>query len=95
MHTSVIRPRLVAMSILPISPTTIGTYIFENLTLWKAYGSNNAGLTVHDSNPEMSRKMQYIGKKLNLKLHLAGVYQFKEIIGPCDIEGHLGTVIFT
>ena len=56
------------------------------------YGSANAGWNVYKSNPEMNNKMGVIGKKLNLKPHIAGIRETMELVGPCDIEGHLGTV---
>jgi hypothetical protein len=40
----------------------------------------------------MNSKMEYIGKKLNLKPHIAGFVEHKRLVGPCDIEGHKGDV---
>jgi hypothetical protein len=41
--------------------------------------------------PEFNEKMAKLGKALNLKPHAVGL-QGKEIVGPCDIEGHKGRV---
>lgn len=66
--------RLVAMSILPISNSTL------------VYGSANAGKIVKDEDPKFRSKIELAGEKLNLKKHWAGFEMKKELIGPCDIE---------
>jgi hypothetical protein len=55
------------------------------------YGSANAGWHVAKKNLEMNSKMEVIGRKLNLKAHWAGIREVEKLVGPCDIEGHLGT----
>lgn len=69
--------RLIAMSMLPVDTTTL------------CYGSCDGGMEVHDDIPEFNSKMLELGKVLNLKAHAAGSGG-KEIVGPCDIEGHRG-----
>lgn len=69
--------RLIAMSMLPVDTTTL------------CYGSCDGGMDVHDDIPEFNSKMMDLGKALNLKVHAAGSGG-KEIVGPCDIEGHNG-----
>jgi hypothetical protein len=68
--------RLIAMSIVPVNSTTL------------RYGSADAGSTVHADLPELNAKMEAVGRALNLKKHRSGEV---EIVGPSDIEGHLGT----
>eukprot|EP01132_Coremiostelium_polycephalum_P000614 gene614-763_t len=72
--------RLVAMSILPITKDTI------------IYGSQDAGVTVHDSRPEFNEYMRSAAAKLNIKGHIAGITNESKafLYGPTDIEGHYG-----
>jgi hypothetical protein len=67
--------RVVALSVLPISSTSI------------IYGSPDAGNTVHAFDDEFNIKMEQAAAKLNLKPHKVGVHQ-TIICGPGDIEGH-------
>eukprot|EP00026_Physarum_polycephalum_P001843 Phypoly_transcript_01846.p1 GENE.Phypoly_transcript_01846~~Phypoly_transcript_01846.p1 ORF type:complete len:502 (+),score=60.52 Phypoly_transcript_01846:73-1578(+) len=69
--------RLIAMSMLPVDLSTL------------CYGSCDAGNEVRCDIPEFNEKMAKLGKALNLKAHAVGA-QGKEIVGPCDIEGHKG-----
>ena len=55
------------------------------------YGSCDGGNEVRCDIPEFNEKMVKLGKALNLKIHAVGA-QGKEIVGPCDIEGHKGRV---
>lgn len=73
--------RLVAMSILPISATTL------------VYGSNDAGLTMHDDLAAVSGMMARAGKLINIKAHICGVLPAtcRPLFGPTDIEVHLGS----
>eukprot|EP01117_Protostelium_nocturnum_P008758 TRINITY_DN313_c0_g1_i1.p1 TRINITY_DN313_c0_g1~~TRINITY_DN313_c0_g1_i1.p1 ORF type:complete len:1033 (-),score=371.42 TRINITY_DN313_c0_g1_i1:85-3183(-) len=73
--------RMLAMPVLPIGKDTI------------RYGSDDAGVTVHASDPILNGKMRLAGKRLNLRGHITGVSgnEEKRIYGPGDIEGHLGT----
>jgi len=68
--------RLVAVSTLPISKSTI------------VYGSGDAGRSVHNSDEEASRLMSKVGEQLYLKEHI--VFD-KKIVGPGDIEVHRAT----
>ena len=67
------------MSILPIDKETL------------IYGSNDAGKTVLATNPEVNKRMQTVGNKLNLKGHTCGFVNKQFLYAPCDIEGHMGT----
>lgn len=69
--------RLIAMSILPITRTSI------------KYGSADGGKTVHTKLKSLNAKMKQVGESLNLKGHRTGAQQAM-IYGPGDIEGHLG-----
>ena len=69
--------RLIAMSILPISKSTI------------RYGSADAGKTIHKANKEINTKMQEAAEILNLKGHRTGTGRVM-IYGPGDIEAHEG-----
>ena len=73
--------RLIAMSLLPIQGDSL------------IYGSKDAGLTVHASDPEFNGLMKKAGQELNLAPHLCGSQtdDLKELWGACDIEGHYGT----
>jgi len=72
--------RLVAVSLLPISDNTL------------VYGSSNGGLSVHADEDEANRLMEELGKKLNLRGHVASPSKegSKFIYMPADIEGHRG-----
>jgi len=70
--------RLIAMSILPISKTTI------------VYGSSDGGHVVHHSVPEVNKRMRSAGKRLNLKEHKVGLKKLVSVYGPGDIEVHEG-----
>ena len=75
--------RLVAVSVLPIS---------NKSTL--IYGSSDAGVTVNAKDVSGSNnKFHKIFSQLNLASHFIGDPQVKqvEVVGPGDIEGHLGT----
>lgn len=52
-----------------------------------AYGSADAGNTCFAENSMLNKKMQKAGKVLNLMEHSVND---KRIVGPGDIEGHLG-----
>lgn len=54
------------------------------------YGSFDAGNTVHNSEPEVNKKMEELGKKMNIKGHIVGAKRKVEIYGPADIEVHKG-----
>jgi hypothetical protein len=73
--------RLIAQSLLPISKKTL------------QYGSDDGGLTFK-SNPELAAMMQDAGNKLNLKAHAFRPHKQQDtefqIVGPADIEGHVG-----
>lgn len=71
--------RLCAQSFLPISDATL------------RYGSNNGGITIHNSDSELNLKIQDLAHKLNLKRHTVfsrSEAVDKEIYGPFDLEGH-------
>eukprot|EP01087_Luapelamoeba_hula_P010090 TRINITY_DN2656_c0_g1_i1.p1 TRINITY_DN2656_c0_g1~~TRINITY_DN2656_c0_g1_i1.p1 ORF type:complete len:1242 (+),score=212.82 TRINITY_DN2656_c0_g1_i1:20-3745(+) len=70
--------RVTAMSVLPINKQTL------------IYGSADAGLTVVGVNKVMNRNMALVGRRLNLRTHIAGRIVTKYIGVPGDIEGHLG-----
>lgn len=70
--------RLIATSLLPIGPDTL------------KYGSNDAGRTIKTGDQVMDHLMHGLGEHLNLRKHLVGK-QRVPIVGPGDIEGHLGT----
>ncbi len=82
--------RLVAMSILPISSTTIGIYFSSNRGLLLVYGSSDAGATTHDSDKILRERVEWAAQKLNLKKHIGGVFNTQELFMCTDIEGHLG-----
>lgn len=73
---------LLAQSLLPISgASTI------------CYGTGNSGVTLHNSQPRLTRKMQLAGRTLNLKPHTVWdrVGATKEVFHvAADVEGHLG-----
>eukprot|EP01091_Cochliopodium_minus_P013369 TRINITY_DN4293_c0_g1_i1.p1 TRINITY_DN4293_c0_g1~~TRINITY_DN4293_c0_g1_i1.p1 ORF type:complete len:537 (-),score=110.57 TRINITY_DN4293_c0_g1_i1:953-2563(-) len=69
--------RLIAMSILPLQTLV--------------YGSQDGGRTVFTSDSNFNDIMESVGKKMNLKEHLAGMGKNKKMIYfPTDIEGHIG-----
>jgi Clustered mitochondria len=52
-------------------------------------GSQDAGVTVLDHDPELRGKLRLVAAQLNLKPHLGrGLVQLQ--LG-CDVEGHRGT----
>jgi hypothetical protein len=53
-------------------------------------GSNDAGRTIKTGDQVMDHLMHGLGEHLNLRKHLVGK-QRVPIVGPGDIEGHLGT----
>ncbi|GAM25977.1 hypothetical protein SAMD00019534_091520 [Acytostelium subglobosum LB1] len=67
--------RLIAISLLPIKKETL------------VYGSSDGGNTVHDDVEEVNEMMEQVGKKMNLRGHLAGLNP-KYIYGPGDFEIH-------
>jgi len=73
--------RVIALSILPIR---------KNTTI--VMGSNNAGMYVHNSSPELHKRTQHAAEILNLKQHVAGVKQenVQGLFTPTDLEGHIG-----
>eukprot|EP01130_Rhizamoeba_saxonica_P007288 TRINITY_DN2942_c0_g1_i7.p1 TRINITY_DN2942_c0_g1~~TRINITY_DN2942_c0_g1_i7.p1 ORF type:complete len:1220 (-),score=212.02 TRINITY_DN2942_c0_g1_i7:96-3755(-) len=71
--------RLIAMSFLPINTRTM------------IYGSHDGGQSIFASDPIMNRKMNQVGKFLNLKGHTVGMSKDKNYFYlPTDIEGHKG-----
>jgi hypothetical protein len=72
--------RLIAMSILPIDRTTL------------VYGSNDAGLTMHNKSTRLAGKMKQAARQLNLATHLAGrdARHGTEVHSASDLEGHVG-----
>lgn len=69
--------RIVAISVLPISGSTI------------QYGSNNYGKNINKTNSQLCESLKLIGKNLNLKPHIVnGV----EIYTPVDLEAHTARV---
>jgi hypothetical protein len=70
--------RMVAMCLLPLDVTSL------------RYGSDDGGKTVVASDPTLNRAMEKVGSMFNLKKHTVGKERVP-IIGPGDIEGHLGT----
>jgi hypothetical protein len=72
--------RLVAMSQLPISKSTL------------AVGSANGGISVECSNETLNNKMAQLGRALNLRGHMAGASMdvAKFLYTPMDLEGHVG-----
>lgn len=69
--------RLVASSLLPISPSTL------------KYGSQDAGKTVVNELPELAARIEQASASLNLKLHEAGPNNIT-MATATDIEGHVG-----
>ena len=69
--------RLVAMTLLPISQTTL------------KYGTSDGGVTVH-SDPTIAALMEAAGKHLNLAPHVCGS-PVQNMYSACDVEAHLGT----
>eukprot|EP00007_Cunea_sp_BSH-02190019_P008714 CAMPEP_0174231676 /NCGR_PEP_ID=MMETSP0417-20130205/2152_1 /TAXON_ID=242541 /ORGANISM="Mayorella sp, Strain BSH-02190019" /LENGTH=1372 /DNA_ID=CAMNT_0015309601 /DNA_START=124 /DNA_END=4238 /DNA_ORIENTATION=- len=73
--------RLVATSLLPIGRDTL------------VYGSDNAGVTVHKSNPKMTELIESLATTLNLKSHPVQPRCGRELVYlsmPIDLEGHVG-----
>ena len=73
--------RLVASSLLPISSSTI------------VYGSNDAGMTIFNSNESIAKLVLEASEMLNLKPHLCKEKKdnlSKLCATACDVEGHLG-----
>jgi len=70
--------RVIAVSVLPLNAGTL------------RYGSDDGGVTVFASIPDLNEKMEAMGKYLKLKPHKVGLSMPKTIYGPGDIEGHLG-----
>ena len=50
------------------------------------YGTNDCGVSVHSSSPELSQKLKEIGTMLNLKPHTCGGVLLYSAV---DLEGHL------
>ena len=73
--------RMIASSILPISPDTL------------VYGSCDGGHTVKgEEESPYGKAVGRLASQLNLRSHLAGLGDDpKVVVGPCDQEGHLGT----
>jgi hypothetical protein len=68
--------RLLAISLLPVKRDTL------------EYGSDDAGTTVHNSNPRIDELMRKVGKILNIREHYVGNIESKLLV-PCgDIEVH-------
>eukprot|EP01105_Mastigella_eilhardi_P009703 TRINITY_DN2284_c0_g3_i5.p1 TRINITY_DN2284_c0_g3~~TRINITY_DN2284_c0_g3_i5.p1 ORF type:complete len:849 (-),score=229.70 TRINITY_DN2284_c0_g3_i5:89-2314(-) len=69
--------RLLASSELAVDHTTL------------KYGSADGGKTVHFSDEEIKQKMVTVARLLNLKGHMVGPPNNRQLIyGPCDIEVH-------
>ncbi|GAM24318.1 hypothetical protein SAMD00019534_074930 [Acytostelium subglobosum LB1] len=69
--------RVIAMSILPVEKDTI------------CYGSNDYGMTIHNSDKVLSDRVMDVARQLNIKSHHcgeAGTY----LHSPADLEGHNG-----
>jgi hypothetical protein len=71
--------RLIATATLPLHPASL------------VYGSRDAGKTVQKSNEAFNLEMEKLGARLNLKQHRVGQIDPKIIVGPVDIEGHIGS----
>ena len=76
--------RLIAISILPISKSTL------------IYGSNDGGNRIFAEDEEFNSFMKKAGDLLNVKPHFAGLNpnERKFIYSAADIEGHFGFVCF-
>ena len=70
--------RLVAISLLPLSPNSL------------LYGSQDGGVTIQNSDPILAKKMDLAAKMLNLRPHLCGLNETKELASAADVEGHRG-----
>lgn len=72
--------RLVAQSMLPITTKSL------------VYGSSDAGITMHNSDPLFAEKMERAARQLNIKGHLCGRRPETQVLlhAPADIEGHVG-----
>lgn len=68
--------RLIAMPILPLTKTTL------------VYGSDDAGVNVHNSHPPMNIAMRLAALHMHLKAH---VVRDTELHAAGDVEGHVGT----
>jgi hypothetical protein len=73
--------RLIAMSLLPLSPSTL------------AYGTADGGVTVHNDNEELASLIEEAASRLNLVPHVCGLYEMnaKVLATAADVEGHVGT----
>ena len=74
--------RLICMSVLPID---------SDRSL--VYGSDDGGQTVHtaEGHEELREKIREIGKRLKLKEHGVGKGGKSQVIGPGDMEVHVGS----
>ncbi|MDP2439671.1 MAG: hypothetical protein Q8P67_28310 [archaeon] len=68
---------IVAISLIPVDKSTL------------KYGCADGGRTIHAEDPSLNEIMITAGERMNLKHHLVGKSDVS-IIGPGDIEGHLG-----
>jgi hypothetical protein len=68
--------RLVAMSILPVSESTI------------IYGTSDGGISVHKKHPKFNKMMKNAGLQLNMKPHTCGADRrhTKVLWSSADIE---------
>ena len=79
--------RLVAISILPISPSSSPS---QEGSL--VYGTQDGGKTFKFEDKKARKFAQEIGEKLNLKKHSINSPNNTQIYTPADIEIHKGTV---
>ena len=71
--------RVIAMSILPISSSTI------------VYGSSDAGKHIYNRNEDLAMCMQRAAAILNLRAHVVGSGGQKQLLcSAVDVEGHRG-----
>lgn len=70
--------RLLALSLIPINSSTL------------IYGSSDGGISCINSEPAVADKMKEVADKINIKTHLSGFKDPKQISGPGDIECHHG-----
>lgn len=52
------------------------------------YGSDDGGVTVQNSNFEVDKLMEMMGKESNLAPHICGNVEKQRIFGPTDLEIH-------
>jgi len=72
--------RVFATSLLPLSSNSL------------KYGSRNGGREIFKEDETLEKIFDVIGQTLNLKAHsVAGFDLSVKIVGPVDIEGHIGT----